>query len=75
MFGSVVGGVYPTAEAAQKKMASPASRVYTPDAEAAKIYAELYALYETLHDAFGGKGGDVGAVMKKLLAIRRKARG
>ena len=76
MFGSVVGGVYPTAEAAQKKMASPASRVYTPNAEAAKTYAELYALYETLHDAFGGvaKNADVSQVMKKLLAIRRKAR-
>jgi L-ribulokinase len=75
LFGAVAGGVYPNAETAQKKMASPASRAYAPNAEAAKVYAELYALYETLHDAFGGKGGDVSRVMKQLIALRRKARG
>ena len=75
LFGAVAGGAYPTAEAAQKKMAAKISRTYTPNKEAAKVYAELYALYETLHDAFGGKGGDVSKVMKKLIALRRKARG
>ena len=28
-------------------------QVYRPDRAAAKIYAELYALYRSLHDAFG----------------------
>ncbi len=75
LFGAVAGGVYPNAEAAQKKMATKISRTYTPNSEAAKTYAELYALYETLHDAFGGKAGaDVSKVMKKLIALRRKAR-
>jgi hypothetical protein len=53
LFGAVAGGVYPTAEAAQKKMSAKTSRTYKPNPEAAKVYAELYALYETLHDAFG----------------------
>ena len=74
LFGAVAGGAYPNAEAAQKKMSAKISRTYTPNKEAAKVYAELYALYETLHDAFGGKGGDVSKVMKKLIALRRKAR-
>ncbi|MCL1888313.1 MAG: ribulokinase [Kiritimatiellaeota bacterium] len=75
LFGAVAGGVYPTAQAAQKKMSAKTSRAYAPNPEAAKTYAELYALYETLHDAFGGRGGDVSRVMKKLIALRRKARG
>ena len=47
-----------------------------PNKEAAKVYAELYALYRRLHDQFGGVGKPeaLGDVMKRLLEIKEKAK-
>jgi L-ribulokinase len=52
-------------------------KVYRPNKAAAAVYAELYALYRKLHDAFGVKNGsgDLYGVMKELIAIRDRVRG
>ncbi len=71
IFGSVVGGVYPDAESAQIKMTGVKERVFTPDAAAVKIYADLYPVYLTLHNALGMPAkSEVGTVMKRLIVIR-----
>jgi len=51
-------------------MASTVERVYTPDAEAAAVYDQLYAEYEKLLAFFGRGGSDV---MKRLRAISARA--
>ncbi len=50
--------------------------VYRPTKAAAVVYAELYRVYRTLHDAFGAAGGKtaLSQVMKDLIAIRNRAR-
>lgn len=76
IFAAVVGGAYPSAEAAQSAMVEFKDHVYTPDPDAAKTYARLYALYGQLHDAFGlaDSSATIGNVMKELIAIREEAR-
>ncbi len=77
LFGAVAGGAYRTTAAAQKAMTGVKAAVYRPQAANAKAYAELYALYQTLHDAFGqtGRHPALEGVMKQLIAIRSRARG
>jgi L-ribulokinase len=50
--------------------------VYRPNPKAHAVYRELYALYKTLHDAFGTRegGGNLHGVMKKLIEIRNRVR-
>ena len=50
--------------------------VYEPIAENVAIYKELYAIYRTLHDAFGTEGfsGPLSGVMKDLISIRDRVR-
>ena len=76
IFGAVVGGAYKTTEQAQRKMTGIKEKVYRPEKTAAKIYAELYQLYLTLHDAFGTRGyeGKLNRVMKDLINIRHRVR-
>jgi L-ribulokinase len=80
MAGAVVAGRkaggYPGFAAAQKAMAGLKAKVYTPDRKAQTIYAELYALYKQLHDAFGTEEweGKLHNVMKDLIAIRNRVR-
>jgi len=76
IFGAVVGGAYRKTEQAQKKMTGVKPTVYQPDRKAAAVYAELYRLYRTLHDAFGTAGwkGTLYHVMKDLIAIRNRQR-
>lgn len=77
IFGAVVGGAYPTTEQAQARMTGVKAKVYRPAKAAAAVYAELYDLYRRLHDAFGTEqwSGSLGDVMKRLIAIRDRARG
>ncbi len=76
IFGAVVAGVYPSAEAAQARMTGLKDTVYEPVPENAAVYAELYGLYRELHDAFGTKthSGGLYPVMKRLIAIRDRVR-
>jgi L-ribulokinase len=72
----VAGGAYRTTAAAQKAMTGVKDVVYKPIAAHVKVYAELYEVYRSLHDGFGKTGlhPDLEGVMKKLIAIRQKAR-
>jgi L-ribulokinase len=75
IFGAVVGGGHPNVQAAQKAMVAEATTIYPPDPFAAKVYAELFEVYQTLHDGFGGaKHVDMGEVMKHLIKIRDRVR-
>ena len=79
--GAAAGG-YDSWTEAQDRMTSLKSRRYEPDAVAQRVYDELFALYRALHDAFGlpaeasAKAGpaDLSTVMKRLLAIKERAR-
>jgi len=72
LFGAVAGGAYRSTRAAQRQMTGVKPKVFRPDRKRAKVYAELYALYRELHDAFGTDGypGRLNQVMKTLITIR-----
>jgi len=76
MFGSIVAGVHADADAAVSAMTGVKDKVYTPHPDAVAVYAELFALYERLHDAFGGVSDSaaLGDVMPKLLDLRDRTR-
>jgi L-ribulokinase len=50
--------------------------VYEPKSKGAAVYAKLYRVYKTLHDAFGTTtfSGSLSTVMKDLIDIRVAAR-
>ena len=77
IFGAVAGGAYGKVEEAQARMTGVKETVYEPDPASVAVYAELYKVYKTLHDAFGTKGwsGSLFNVMKDLIDIRQEARG
>lgn len=56
----------------QQRIVSLRETVYQPIPENQAVYAELYALYLTLHDAFGTRDwtGNLHHIMKTLLTIR-----
>ena len=58
------------------KMTGVKSTVYEPIAANVAVYAKLYSVYKTLHDAFGTTGfnGSLANVMKDLVAIRHDVR-
>jgi L-ribulokinase len=58
----------------QAQVTATREKVYYPIAENQAVYAELYALYRTVHDAFGSAewSGKLSHVMKQLLDIRAR---
>jgi len=76
IFGGAVAGVGSVAEI-QAKVTATRDKVYYPITENVAVYAELYELYRTLHDAFGTAEwqGKLYPVMKRLLAVRERQRG
>ncbi len=75
IFGAVVAGAGSVADI-QTKVTATREKVYHPIPENQAVYAELYQLYHTLHDAFGTAtwSGHVNHVMKRLLDIRERQR-
>ena len=73
--GKEAGGFADVAEA-QAVVSGVCETVYIPDLDDHAVYAELYALYHELHDAFGTDAGTgkLHHVMKKLIAIRERQR-
>lgn len=69
ILAAVAGGVYDSVPAAVEAMTRPGETVYTPHAEDAAAYEELYQLYHELGLHFA-KSNDM---MKRLLSIRDKA--
>ena len=70
---AVIAGIHKDFQAAQAAMTSLKDIVYTPKPENQKVYHELYRLYRSLHDAFGGviMSADLSKVMKDLIAIKQ----
>ncbi|MBN8421847.1 MAG: ribulokinase [Verrucomicrobia bacterium] len=58
----------------QTQVTATREKVYYPIPENQAVYAELYTLYRTLHDAFGTTewSGKINHVMKQLLDIRAR---
>jgi len=74
LFGAVAAGGFASLQEAQKTVCRTRDTVYQPDPAAHAVYTELYALYRTLHDAFGSPewSGQLASVMKDLLALRER---
>ena len=74
--GAVVAGAHKDFASAQKAMTGLKPKIYQPNPKAHAVYRELYALYKTLHDAFGTSewNGNLYGVMKKLIEIRSRVR-
>lgn len=75
LFGAVSAG-YATLSDLQTVVVEYTDQVYMPIPENQAVYAELYVLYKTLHDAFGKTGwsGSLDHVMKDLIRIRENQR-
>ena len=75
IFGAVASGRVTLADA-QANCCQVRDHVYEPIPENQAIYERLYALYRTLHDAFGTSGcdGKLDRVMKEVIAIRAESR-
>jgi L-ribulokinase len=73
IFGAAAAGAGTLADL-QTKVTAVREKVYHPIPENQSVYAELYALYRTLHDAFGTAewSGKINHVMKQLLDIRAR---
>jgi L-ribulokinase len=73
---AVVAGAHKNFAGAQKAMTRLKPQIYQPDPKAHAVYRELYAIYKTLHDAFGTREwtGNLFGVMKKLIEIRGRFR-
>jgi len=73
IFGAAAAGAGDIG-ALQTQVTATREKVYHPIPENQVIYAELYALYRTLHDAFGTAewSGKINHVMKQLLDIRAR---
>ena len=75
--GGEAGG-FDDFESAQQRMTSLADTSYLPEFDACRVYDELYRVYRELHDSFGGVPGakaEMPTLMKRLLAIRKRAHG
>jgi len=80
IFGAVAAGKeasgFGSVPEAQAAIAGVRDKQYVPDPGAHGVYAELYALYKDVHDAFGTEAGPakLNHVMKKLIDIRERQR-
>jgi L-ribulokinase len=72
IFAAVAAGEFPSIEAAQEALC-PKYRVVEPDARAARVYEELYALYRDLYFGLGKSDAPTVAVGRVLPTLRRIA--
>ncbi|MEM9281408.1 MAG: ribulokinase [Verrucomicrobiota bacterium] len=75
IFGAACGGSVTIAEI-QANCCQMREVEYRPISENQVIYGDIYALYKTLHDAFGTSewSGSLDHVMKELIEIRQRQR-
>lgn len=75
LFGAVCGGAVSLDEV-QRNCCRMRDLEYRPIRENEAVYREIYALYRTLHDAFGVAEwqGRLSHVMKELIGIRQRQR-
>lgn len=70
IYASVAAGLYPTVNAAAKRLGKPDWKVYRPNFENHALYEGLYAEYRSLHDYFGRGMNDVMVRLKDFLPKR-----
>ena len=75
LFGAVSGGSV-SLEEIQQNCCRMRDQIYLPITDNQAVYAKIYALYKTIHDAFGVATwqGSLAGVMKELIAIRQRQR-
>lgn len=75
LFGATASGQI-SLEDAQARTCGFREKVFTPVPQNQAVYAKLYELYRSVHDAFGTASwsGSLYTVMKRLLEIRDQAR-
>jgi L-ribulokinase len=76
IFAMLAAGVYPSIEAAQRKLCLP-FKTFTPRAEATKIYDQLFRLYANVYFSFGQRNSlavPLGTVLPELRRIATQAR-
>ena len=72
--GASAGG-YDDWTTAQDRMTTLKEKRFAPDPWSQRVYDELYGMYRELHDTFGGAEGgrgDLGSLMKRLLALKER---
>ncbi len=71
IFGAAAAGADSVAEI-QARVTATREKVFTPNPDNQRVYANLYEVYRKLHDAFGTRewSGQLNDVMKRLLEIR-----
>ena len=72
IFALLAAGAFKNVAEAQSRMCL-AYKTYQPQAEAVKVYEELYQLYRKVYFAFGRRGGpavELSEVLPKLIEIR-----
>jgi L-ribulokinase len=77
IFAALAAGAFRTLEEAQEALC-PEYRVVEPDAQSAKTYQELYALYRELYFAFGSAKApaiSAGGILPNLRRVAAAARG
>ncbi len=80
IFGAVAAGPrrggHASVERAQRAMCGLKSAVFKPSAPARRVYDELFAIYQRLHDAFGvsESSGPTNTIMKDLIRLRERTR-
>ena len=69
IFAFLAAGTFKTVEEAQEKIC-PSNKVFEPEAHEAKIYDELFPLYDKLYFAFGQPSDPaMGTILPKLIHI------
>ena len=73
---AVAAGAFGSVEEAQAKMTGVKERAFRPEPRAVATYAELFGVYQKLHDAFGGvdTAADLSTVMTDLRGLAEAAR-
>ena len=73
IFAFLAAGAFKTIEEAQKQIC-PTHTVFSPDAQAQKVYDQLYALYRRIYFDFGTSAGSsrFGDVLPTLIKVGRR---
>ena len=77
IFALLAAGAFSSVDEAQAKMCL-AHKTYEPEAEAVRVYEELYQLYRKVYLAFGQRRGsaiELGDVLPKLIEVRSASLG
>ena len=67
---ATAAGIYPSLNAAARKMARRPARIFRPRRANSKVYDDLHFIYSELHDFFGRTS----PIMKRLLNLRREVK-